>query len=456
MKIGINFCCVLAILSADALSLNANVTVPDSVAEPGVEQMDTLVVESKGEPEINSLFQLGSNVPTHLNVAAPAKKRPWLAGAEVVAEDLLFHVLTRYLIKEDYAQISWSSIKNNFKTGLLWDNDKFETNLFSHPYQGNLYYSSARSNGLNFWESAPYALLGSSIWEWFMETQPASINDIMSTTFGGMALGDKEATIPFHFRFEAGYRMLDNIREGKNKSIHVGCMNFSLIYNDPFEIEGNVPFEHFTARMLFNMFAHQPIIGDVNICASIWGREHDYKNGNELFAGIFQNYSYYNSGRMDNESNEVPFRISETVSYGPGVLYRMKLHENNTLALNGFVSGVALCDYYQFHDRDYNMGSGYSIRLNGLFTLQRRFGIYLGFENYHIFTWKGYEHKDYENMNPHYLDAQGAVGDARLQMMNLRGSFAETAWCRRKSHYKYFPDVLSDTFEFRLMFSYHI
>lgn len=190
MKIGINFCCVLAILSADALSLNANVTVPDSVAEPGVEQMDTLVVESKGEPEINSLFQLGSNVPTHLNVAAPAKKRPWLAGAEVVAEDLLFHVLTRYLIKEDYAQISWSSIKNNFKTGLLWDNDKFETNLFSHPYQGNLYYSSARSNGLNFWESAPYALLGSSIWEWFMETQPASINDIMSTTFGGMALGE--------------------------------------------------------------------------------------------------------------------------------------------------------------------------------------------------------------------------------------------------------------------------
>ena len=107
-----------------------------------------------------------------------------------MAEDLLFHVLTRYLIKEDYAQISWSSIKNNFKTGLLWDNDKFETNLFSHPYQGNLYYSSARSNGLNFWESAPYALLGSSIWEWFMETQPASINDIMSTTFGGMALGE--------------------------------------------------------------------------------------------------------------------------------------------------------------------------------------------------------------------------------------------------------------------------
>ena len=99
MKIGINFCCVLAILSADALSLNANVTVPDSVAEPGVEQMDTLVVESNGEPEINSLFQLGSNVPTHLNVAAPAKKRPWLAGAEVVGKIFCFMCLPDILLK---------------------------------------------------------------------------------------------------------------------------------------------------------------------------------------------------------------------------------------------------------------------------------------------------------------------------------------------------------------------
>ena len=72
---------------------------------------------------------------------------------------------------------------------------------------------------------------------------------------------DKEATITFHFRFEAGYRMLDNIREGKNKSIHVGCMNFSLIYNDPFEIEGNVPFGHFTERMLFKMPAPPPPLG---------------------------------------------------------------------------------------------------------------------------------------------------------------------------------------------------
>ena len=80
MKIGINFCCVLAILSADAPSLNANVTVPDSVAEPGVEQMDTLVVESKGEPEINSLFQLGSNVPNAFQMWLHRQKnvRGWL------------------------------------------------------------------------------------------------------------------------------------------------------------------------------------------------------------------------------------------------------------------------------------------------------------------------------------------------------------------------------------------
>ena len=139
------------------------------------------------------------------------------------------------------------------------------------------------------------------------------------------------------------------------------------------------------------------------------------------------------------------------------------------LQLNGFLSGIilggSLSDYFQFHDRDYNLGSGYSVRVNGLFSLRQRFGLYLAFENYHIFTWKGYEHKDYENIDQNYLNAQGDVGNARLQRLNFRASFsllpqlslaAETDWYRRKTHYKYHPDVRSDTVEFRLMLSYHI
>ena len=64
----------------------------------------------------------------------------------------------RFVLCEDFAKVNLSSIKENFKTGFVWDNDQFSTNLFAHPYHGGLYFNAARSNGLSFWESAPYAL----------------------------------------------------------------------------------------------------------------------------------------------------------------------------------------------------------------------------------------------------------------------------------------------------------
>lgn len=507
---------------------NIEVGMDSSIVNSALSSRLAVTIDSLGmgacadSNRVDTVFQAPQEINNPVwDVAPPPRKRPWLSGIEVVGTNALFHIITRYIIHEDYAQITWSSIKNNFKTGFLWDNDKFNTNLFFHPYQGGLYFNCARSNGLNFWQSAPYALFGSSIWELFLELQPPSTNDIISTTLGGMALGevsyrlsslvlngqargwnrfaheavglilnpvrgvnrlmtgeawrvgpryvDRMATVPFYFQFDAGYRVLNCFDSQPNRSRHIGFIGFNMVYNDPFEIEGNEPFEHFTARMLLNLFSRQPAIGEASICASIWGRAHDYANGNELFAGIFQNYNYYDSESFSDESSYTPFRIAETVSYGPGLLYRARFQGNNSLSLNGFLSGIvlggSLSDYFQFHDRDYNMGSGYSVRVNGLFSLRQKLGLYLAFENYHIFTWKGYEQKDYEHIDQNYLNAQGDVGNARLQRLNFRASFAiapqlsiaaETVWYRRKTHYKYFPDVRSDTFEFRLMFSYHI
>ena len=63
-------------------------------------------------------------------------------------------------------------------------------NQFGHPYQGNLYFNAGRANGLSFWESAPLAALGSATWEYFGEKNHASINDFVTTTMGGIALGE--------------------------------------------------------------------------------------------------------------------------------------------------------------------------------------------------------------------------------------------------------------------------
>ena len=83
----------------------------------------------------------------------------------------------RYIVKEDWAYINGHTIKSNFKKGPVWDTDQFTTNLFSHPYHGSLYFNAARSNGMNFWQSAPFAAGGSLMWEFFMENEPPSIND---------------------------------------------------------------------------------------------------------------------------------------------------------------------------------------------------------------------------------------------------------------------------------------
>ncbi len=469
----------------------------------------------------NNWAQYPDSIALECDVAPLPKKRVGWAAVEVVATDALFHLLTRYIVREDYAQIGWSDIKNNFKVGFMWDNDEFETNIFSHPYQGGLYFNAARSLGLNFWESAPYALLGSAIWEFFLETQPPSINDIISTPLGGMAFGevthrlsslvlngrargwervwrelagaafnpiravnrvitgeawrvghryvDQAATASYHLRLNGGYRLLD-YNNSRACAVSMPFFDVGIRYNNPFKIEGNTPFDYFDFRMMFNFSPRHPIIGEVNLSAPLWGRGGSYTPGNRAFVGIFQHFNYYNSGALSaREVENIPFRITEAMAYGAGMMSDWAIAPHATLSLNGYASGVVLggafCDYYDFHDRDYNLGSGYSVRLYGNLLWRRRVDIYLGAEHLHLFTWQGYEHKPYNTLSPHYINAQGAVGNSRMQVINVRGGYffrpdmgvsAEVAWRNRQSDYRYFPSVKASAFEFRLMFSYRI
>ena len=121
--------------------------------------------------------------------ALAPRKRPWLAAAEVAGVNALVFSYARWVANASYSRISMHTIRHNFKTGFVWDNDPFATNLFAHPYHGNLYFNSARSNGLNFWASVPYALCGSLMWEFCGENEPPAINDVFATALGGTCIG---------------------------------------------------------------------------------------------------------------------------------------------------------------------------------------------------------------------------------------------------------------------------
>jgi hypothetical protein len=88
------------------------------------------------------------------------------------------------------ARITPATWWRNMERGWEWDLDDFAVNQIGHPYQGNNYFTTGRANGLDFWESAALTSFGSGTWEYFGETNQASLNDFINTTLGGIALGE--------------------------------------------------------------------------------------------------------------------------------------------------------------------------------------------------------------------------------------------------------------------------
>jgi len=442
-------------------------------------------------------------------------KRPWLAAAEATGINLLVHCFDRFIMNEDFAQVNLHTIHKNFKKGFVWDNDQFSTNLFAHPYHGNLYFNAARSCGLNFWESAPYAMAGSLMWEFAGEIEPPAINDLMATTFGGICIGEITHRISDlilndrnrgfrRFLREAGATLISPMK-GFNRMIsgrafttdpeaepyprpanlnfsitagdryvaddgamfrgeHQPCITFDLEYGDPLNEDNKRPYDFFTLNATFGFTGNQPLINNLHILGQIWSATaiRDKKMDSEF--GIYQHFNYYDSKPVKDGSDQTPFRISEAASVGPGFIFRYNsIGSLSFLEQRTFISGILLggtkSDYYNIIDRDYNMGSGYSVKMQTLLSFRKTCTVRLIAEHYRIFTWKGYEGKDLETINPLYLNAQGDKGNAKLTVLISQFDFplsdrlkAEMASCyfMRDTHYKYYEDVRANTFELRL------
>ena len=460
-------------------------------------------------------------VPTMSNPYPTVKKRPWRAAAETFGLNVGVWAFDRFVMQEDFAKISPTTIKNNIKHGFVWDNDQFSTNLFAHPYHGNLYFNTARSNGMTFWESAPYALAGSLMWETCAEVEPPAINDLMATTLGGIALG--EVT----FRFSS--QLLDDSKKGFGRflrelaagvicpprafnrlitgdawrvrtenplyhdydripvQLELGFGNRYLadagslfrgehnpyiemrgIYGNPFEAECNEPYDYFTAGVTFGLSGNQPLVSRVNLTGRLWGKELPTTTDMELLVGVFQYFNYFDAEEVKDGSGKIPYKISEAASIGPGIAYRFpnlhrKVSLSQSLHVGGILLGGCLTDYYNIIDRNYNLGSGYSVKSQTHLDFGQKGMFSLGFQHYRIFTWKGYEGKDLATVNPLYLNAQGDRGNTAFTVITPIVEYVlgphvrinwETTLYYRHSHYKYHPDLDFNTFETRVGLMY--
>lgn len=454
----------------------------------------------------------------------PLNQRKYYGWAALQATgiNVLVHCFDRFVMNEDFAQVTFKSISNNFHHAFVWDNDQFSTNLFAHPYHGNLYFNSARSYGLSFWLSAPYSLCGSLMWEFCGEVEPPAINDVMATTCGGICIGEITHRISAillndrshgfrRFLREAGATLINPMQGFKrivtgeawrvrqnhylyydkssypiDFSITAGTRYLSddgalfrgefnpyitlyLEYGDVMNTDHNKPYDYFAAETSIGLSGNQPLINRLNLLGRLWSAPVYEDKKLQVQLGLFQYFNYFESKPVKNGTSLTPYRISEAAAFGPGIIMDIpqqgvinKLQQR--VLLSGILLGGTKSDYYNVIDRDYNMGSGYSIKTKTYMEF-RNFGRFiLDVYYFKIFTWKGYEGKDLAHTDPLYLNAQGDKGNAALTVVNPIWEFdfhgplsmqLSGNYFYRHTHYVYHKDVDAKTFELRLGVVYH-
>ena len=118
-------------------------------------------------------------------------KSAWVPLGDILLFDFLLNQFDRrYVEPQEDFESDWDSIENNFTGHWVYDSDSFDVNQFGHPYQGSMYHGFARSAGQNYWAALGYTIAGSTLWEIAGETTPPSVNDQITTGFGGTLLGE--------------------------------------------------------------------------------------------------------------------------------------------------------------------------------------------------------------------------------------------------------------------------
>lgn len=447
--------------------------------------------------------------------------KPWRAVSLVGGVNLGVWAFDRYVINGEYAHISLKTMKNNLRTGFVWDNDKFVTNLFAHPYHGGLYFNAARSNGMGFWKSIPYVAGGSLMWEFFMENELPSFNDFMATTIGGSCLGEitfrlsdlliDDRSVGFErfgreflttlisparginrlisgdatrFRSTRGNTIadsmavfyvslghsiyMDNEKRGSKDFANTLTYDISLYYGFPFEEAMYRPYDYFTLSLGGKFNATQPFLSHASALAMLYAYYIPLKSERKkLIVGAFQHLNYYVLNSDTNHVTLYPYKISEAASVGPGLLYRQTFKRNSTRFMGSFhLSGILLggsqTDYYFYDERDYNLGSGFSTKLNAEFIFKNKIRLYFNLEDYHIYSWIGDNPHTQIVFNPH---TQGDVGRADLSVLRFGLNITinkhflisnEINFNHRKSTYKYFPEIEHSVYENKVTLGYLI
>jgi hypothetical protein len=327
------------------------------------------------------------------------------AAAEIFGSNLAINAFDRFALGKDYAQTDLSSIARNLSSSWVFDQDCFTVNEIGHPYHGSLYFTAARSNGLGFWESAAGTVLGSASWELFGETELPSINDIISTTMGGVVLGEIEHRLyaeaarthsPLRFvaspmdalndalrdrdedgdpadasvsvSLEAGFAFPDlDMAESRGvasgRAEPLGFVAESLSYGDPFESGPSEPFSRFEQRLRIgnsSSFYEVSFFANGSLCSYPLVDTRSSK----LALGSSLHYDFIFSSLVSLSANSVGLSLAGARKLGGGRNFSGQLHLNAVaMSTNENVFMMDGSDSSSKRDYDFGLGEGSKLYL---------------------------------------------------------------------------------------------
>jgi Domain of unknown function (DUF3943) len=329
----------------------------------------------------------------------------WIPIAEVPLINGVIWSFGRYVSKLPYDVIGFNSIVNNFKEGWNWDDGTFQMKFFNHPYQGNMNFNAARSNGYNYFQSYLFAFGGSLMWEQIMENDQPDPNDLYTTSVSGAFIGETLYRISSLFlddritgsarvirEFLAGiidpvrafnrllqgkmgrvtskevyqkeplditlYAGMNNVNDGANfwKGTNSAMVDISLAYGNPYEKRFRKPFDYFSGRADISIGRGSKWLDNLIGFGILYGKNFEFKN-QAMLIGLFQHYDYWDSKSFELGAS----------AFSAGITHKINLTKNSNIESQINIGIIPLAGlnspYVQLEERTYDFSYG----INGKF-----------------------------------------------------------------------------------------
>jgi hypothetical protein len=324
----------------------------------------------------------------------------WQAAGGLAAVNGLTWFYNWHVQRWAWANVGTRSWWENLHAGFAWDDDAFGANQIAHPYHGGLYFNSARASGYDFWGSIPFVAAGSLSWELFTENVRPSVNDLINTTLGGIALG------------EVAYRMSTLLRSSTSRTTtrQLGAMivnplsqaqilvrgrshglapaapqtrstlvalgqrrgvaasdgvttshpfvGLTFYYGNVFDQQVTRPYDAFEFRLHLSPNEHV-VLTHVSVSGLLARSTLSHSARSQLLLGLFQHYDY----------DDLPATKSSSQSLSGALLYRgtlsRRLQVDFGLHAELVPLGAVSSEHGGIRRRDYDFGPGVGGRLTG-------------------------------------------------------------------------------------------